>query len=107
MPAGSFRHRYHPRALIAAGASLLLLGQAAPAGAQETFTLGSSAADVRRAQGVPTVIERLHSLGLEIWTFGAASVRLSSDSMRVIGWEDAGRTLRAAVRPGPNVTAAP
>jgi hypothetical protein len=53
------------------------------------------------------VIERLQSLGVEIWTFGAASVRLSSDSLRVIGWEDAGRTLHATMRPGPNVTAAP
>ena len=75
--------------------------------AQPTFTLGSSAAQVRRSQGVPSVIERLHSLGLEIWTYGAATIRLSSDSMTVIGWEDAGRTLRASMRPGPNATTAP
>jgi hypothetical protein len=75
--------------------------------AQATFTLGSSAAEVRRVQGTPAVIERLHSLGLEIWTFGAATVRLSSDSLRVVGWEnDATRTLHAAVAPGPNATAA-
>ena len=37
---------------------------------------------------------------------GAASVRLSPDSLRVIGWEDASRTLRAVVRPGPNATTA-
>jgi hypothetical protein len=74
---------------------------------QSTFTLGSTAADVRRVQGVPTVIERLHSLGVEIWTFGAATVRLSSDSMRVIGWQDSGRTLRASVAPGPNATSSP
>ena len=40
--------------------------------------------------GRTAVIERLGSLGVEIWTFGAASVRLSADSLRVIGWEDAG-----------------
>jgi hypothetical protein len=104
----SLRRRIHlSRRLIVAGVSALLLGPAASAlVAQPSFTLGSSADDVRRVQGVPTVIERLHSLGLEIWTFGAASVRLSSDSMRVIGWADAGRTLRAVMRPGPNATVA-
>src|SRR5262249_7886577 len=79
----------------------------ADARAQSTFTLGSSAADVRRAQGVPSVIERLRSLGLEIWTYGTATVRFSSDSLRVVGWEDASRTLRAAVPSGPNATTAP
>jgi hypothetical protein len=85
----------------------LVAGLAGNAAAQSSFTLGSAAADVRRAQGVPTVIERLSSLGVEIWTFGAASVRLSSDSLRVIGWEDVARTLRTAIRPGPNATSAP
>ena len=75
--------------------------------AQATFTLGSTASDVRRAQGIPSVIERLHSLGLEIWTFGAATVRLSSDSLRVVGWEDdARRTLHARIDAGPNATSA-
>ena len=83
----------------------LHVGRPEEARAQSTFTLGSPAADVRRAQGVPSVIERLHSLGVEIWTYGSATVRFSSDSLRVVGWEDAGRTLRAAIAPGPNVTA--
>jgi len=74
--------------------------------AQETFTLGSPAAQVRRAQGTPGVIERLGSLGLEIWTFGAATVRLSADSQRVIGWEDASRTLHVSLTPGPHTTSA-
>ena len=86
---------------------IALLSARDAAVAQTTFTLGSSAADVRRAQGVPAVIERLHSLGVEIWTFGAATVRLSSDSLRVIGWEDSGRTLRASLPAGPNATSSP
>jgi hypothetical protein len=83
----------------------LEVGCSAEARAQSTFTLGSTPADVRRAQGVPTVIERLRSLGVEIWTYGAATVRFSSDSLRVIGWEDAGRTLHASMAVGPNATA--
>jgi hypothetical protein len=90
--------------LVAVGA--LRAGRPAEARAQSTFTLGSTTADVRRAQGVPSVIERLHSLGVEIWTYGAATVRFSADSLRVVGWEDAGHMLRATVAAGPNVTTA-
>jgi len=92
---------------LAALVTLFVAGGTSAAASQPTFTLGSPSAEVRRVQGVPAVIERLPSLGVEIWTFGAASVRFSSDSLRVIGWEDAARTLRVAMRPGPNVTSAP
>jgi len=100
-------YRRRPAPCLIATALVALLAARSEVRAQPTFTLGSPAAQVRRVQGVPTVIERLHSLGLEIWTYGAATVRMSSDSMMVIGWEDAGRTLRASVRAGPNATAAP
>jgi hypothetical protein len=67
----------------------------APLGAQRTFTVGSRAADVRRIQGAPSVIERLRSLGVEIWTYaGGAAVRFSPDSL-VIGWDNVGGVLRA------------
>jgi hypothetical protein len=91
---------------VVAADLVILAGLCEPAcaRAQGTFTLGSTAAEVRRAQGVPNVIERLRSLGLEIWTFGASTVRFSSDSLRVVGWDDSGRTLRATMQPGPNVT---
>ena len=79
----------------------------APARAQGTFTLGSTAQEVRRAQGIPTVIERLGSLGVEIWTYGAASVRFSAGSLRVAGWENSSRSLRVHVRPGADTTASP
>jgi hypothetical protein len=104
MTAVPFRRRPAPR--LIATALVALLGARGAARAQATFTLGSPAAQVRRAQGVPSVIERLHSLGLEIWTYGAATVRMSSDSLTVIGWDDAGRTLRASMLPGPNATRA-
>ena len=51
------------------------------------------------------MIERLRSLGLDLWTYGSATVRFSADSLQVIGWENAARTLHVAVRPGPNATA--
>jgi hypothetical protein len=109
MPAVPFRRRLSKLSRLVALAIVPtagFVGYAPRAWAQPSFTLGSSAAEVRQAQGVPTVIERLHSLGLEIWTFGTASVRLSSDSMRVIGWDNSARTLRATIRPGPNATSA-
>src|SRR4051812_36727924 len=99
MVEGRFPRRLSQLRVVAALVAAFMVGRAGVAVAQASFTLGSPAADVRRTQGVPSVIERLGSLGVEIWTFGAASVRFSSDSLRVIGWEDAGRTLRASIRP--------
>ena len=98
-------HRQFVRvAALVAAVGVLEVGRPADARAQTTFTLGSTQADVRRVQGLPTVIERLHSLGVEIWTYGASTVRFSSDSLRVIGWENPGRALHVTVTPGPNVT---
>jgi hypothetical protein len=102
MSAAQSRRQIAPWLVVSLAALSAARGEAY---AQATFTLGSSAADVRRAQGVPTVIERLHSLGLELWTFGAATVRFSADSLQVIGWENAARTLHVVLRPGPNATA--
>jgi hypothetical protein len=99
--------RLEPRASLLSFGLIALLATSDVAMGQPTFTLGSSAAEVRRAQGIPAVVERLHSLGIEIWTFGAATVRFSSDSMRVIGWEDAGGTLHASVTTGPGATSSP
>src|SRR6185369_8523109 len=106
MSAVPVRRRFVSRFVLGVLTLVALLLEHDAAAAQPAFTLGSSAADVRRAQGVPNVIERLGSLGLEIWTFGAATVRLSTDSLRVTGWEDAARTLHVTVTPGPNATAA-
>ena len=94
------------RALRIAACILAVAGGASSVRAQSTFSLGSTAAEVRRAQGVPNVIERLRSLGVEIWTYGAATVRFSSDSLRVMGWDNAGRTLRVRLRPGADTTSA-
>ena len=79
---GWIQRRIFQLRLIGAIVAALVAGAAGSAVAQSTFTLGSPAADVRRTQGVPTVIERLTSLGVEIWTFGAT------------------------IRPGPNATTA-
>jgi hypothetical protein len=103
----------------AAALAVMLLACSSPASAQDAradslarprprpaphWTLGSSAAEVRRAQGSPSIIQRLPSLGLELWSYGAASVRLSADSLRVIGWSNAGRTLRVRLAPGGDTT---
>lgn len=74
--------------------------------ARERWTLGSPAADVRRIQGAPSIIQRLPSLGLELWSYGASAVRLSSSERRVIGWNDAGGTLRVRLRAGADTTTA-
>ena len=100
----AFRRQFVRVAAVFAAVGALEIERPAEARAQSTFTLGSAQADVRRAQGVPSVIERLRSLGVEIWTYGAATVRFSSDSLRVVGWEDAGGTLHATAS-GPNVSA--
>ena len=103
----AFRRQFLKVAACLGVIGALELERPAEARGQSTFTLGSTQAEVRRAQGIPSVIERLRSLGVEIWTYGASTVRFSSDSLRVVGWEDARRTLHATVAPGPHVTTSP
>ncbi|HET8754990.1 MAG TPA: hypothetical protein VFM58_03225, partial [Solirubrobacteraceae bacterium] len=67
-----------------------------------TFTLGSPASAVRLAQGTPDLIERYTSLGVEIWSYGRTTVRLSADSGRVIGWDNRAGGLRIAAPVLPN-----
>ena len=68
------------------------------------FSLGDTRAQVRRAQGPPEVIERLTSLGTEIWSWRSASVQFSAASGRVVGWQDPQRELRAMARGGGTQT---
>ncbi|MEP7347573.1 MAG: caspase family protein, partial [Gemmatimonadaceae bacterium] len=59
------------------------------------FSLGDTREQVRMAQGAPAVIERLTSLGAEIWSWRSASVRFSASTGRVIAWSDPDHELRA------------
>ncbi len=70
----------------------------------ETWTLGSRAADVERIEGRPALIERLGSLGYEVWHFGDDWVRLNYVDERVIGWWNADGALKVALRPGRDTT---
>jgi hypothetical protein len=83
-------------AAVCVGLAVAAASAAAQRPQRPTFTLGSSAADVRLAQGVPDLIERYTSLGVEIWSYGRTTVRLSADSGRVIGWDNRAGALRVA-----------
>ncbi|MGQ0766644.1 MAG: caspase family protein [Gemmatimonadota bacterium] len=62
------------------------------------FTLGDSRSVVRQVQGEPQVVERLHSLGAEVWDFGSARVTFDPITGKVIGWNDPSRRLRVELR---------
>ncbi|MBI3568247.1 MAG: hypothetical protein HY084_08625, partial [Gemmatimonadetes bacterium] len=92
------------RALAAAVAAAVLCA-ARPAVAQRHWTLGSPSTLVERLQGQPRFVERLTSLGYEVWHFDGGWVRLSTADDRVAGWSNAG-TLKVEWRAGADTTAA-
>lgn len=96
-------------ATLTALASLALSASAVaqrPAQAgQRPFALGSTSEDVRRTESAPAVIERLTSLGVEIWSWRQASVRFSAATQRVVGWDDPQHELHAVALGGGTSTA--
>ncbi len=60
------------------------------------IALGDTREHVRRSLGTPAVIERLNSLGVEVWTYGGASVSFEATSGRLIEWNDPKRQLPIA-----------
>ncbi|MFN8570969.1 MAG: caspase family protein [Gemmatimonadaceae bacterium] len=70
-----------------------------------SFAIGDSADAVRRAGPPPAVIERLTSLGAEIWTWDQGSVRFATSTLRVIAWDDPHHELRAIAMGGGPPTA--
>ena len=66
---------------------------------QPRFTLGDDRARVREVQGQPDVVERLASLGVEVWEYGGSTVKFSAATGRVVEWTDAGRRLQVELRP--------
>ena len=79
--------------LLACSAIALSARRAAPQQAVRPFGLGDSGEAVRAAEGVPEVVERLASLGVEIWTYRGSSVRFDMAAGRVTGWDDPSHRL--------------
>ncbi len=74
------------------------------AAAQDRFTLGSPSLTVAEVQGRPAMVERLRSLGYEVWHFGESWVRVSYETDRVVGWWNADGALKVELRAGADVT---
>ena len=91
-----------PVRTLAIGCSLVLcVGSAA---GQDRFTLGSTSVTVAEVQGRPALVERLRSLGYEVWHFGDSWVRVSYDTDRVMGWWNGDGGLKVEMRAGADVT---
>ena len=70
-----------------------------------SFTRGSHEDDVIRVQGTPTEINRYPALGFETWYFGRSTVRIGSQTRRVLEWNNRGN-LKVQLLSGDQVTAA-
>ena len=64
------------------------------------FTRGSHIDNLVKAPGTPSKIER-HS-GLEVWTYGRSTVRISMLAQLVVAWSNVGDNLNVRLEPGPN-----
>lgn len=67
--------------------------------AQSTFTLGSTSNEVRTVQGMPDDINRYEALGYEQWNYGWSSVKISTQTNKVIEWSNEGN-LKTQLLPG-------
>lgn len=74
------------------------------ASAQVKWTLGSPSPTVLKIQGRPLLVERLESLGYELWRYGESWVRLSSVDGSVVGWRNASGALKVAWPAGGDTT---
>jgi hypothetical protein len=72
--------------------------------AQAKWTLGSPSTLVAKLQGRPRLVERLVSLGYEVWRYGDSWVRLSYADDRVSGWWNADGLLKVEMRAGGDTT---
>lgn len=75
-----------------------------PVLAQAKWTLGSPSTLVQKIQGQPAFVERLVSLGYEVWHFGGSWVRLGYADDRVVGWFNAEGALKVELRAGADTT---
>ncbi|MBC7897677.1 MAG: caspase family protein [Cytophagaceae bacterium] len=86
------------RVIARAAMVVLLFGAALAAQVPARFSLGDPRERVRQVQGVPDLIERFPSQGVEHWTFGGATVTFDGATGQVVEWNDMRGTLRATLR---------
>lgn len=79
--------------------ALLVAAVALAAQAPQRFSLGDSRERVRQVQGSPEVIERLASLGAEIWNYGGSNITFDPRTGRVVAYIDADRRLKVLLAP--------
>ncbi len=72
--------------------------------AQPHWTLGSPSTAVARAEGRPDFVERLVSLGYEVWHYDRGWVRLSYSDDRVVAWSSPDKALHAELRAGADTS---
>lgn len=94
-PAGVAAARVVARAAIA----LLVAAVALAAQPPQRWTLGDSRERVRQVQGAPELIERLTSLGKEVWSYRTSSVTFDPRTGHVVEYTDAERVLKVTLRP--------
>ncbi|MFN8665849.1 MAG: caspase family protein [Gemmatimonadaceae bacterium] len=89
--------------MVARAAIALLLGGVALAAqapkAPQRWTLGDSRERVRQVQGAPELVERLTSLGKEIWSYRTSSVTFDPRTGRVVEYTDAEGGLKVVMAP--------
>jgi hypothetical protein len=74
--------------------------------AQQRWTLGSPSAAVARAEGRPDFVERLASLGYEVWHFDRSWVRLAYSDDRVIAWSSPDQAMHVELKAGADTSRA-
>ncbi|MHB1312433.1 MAG: caspase family protein [Gemmatimonadaceae bacterium] len=89
---------------IATGAAAQAVTPASGRSEPPRWTLGSPAALVVNAQGQPQLVERLASLGYEVWRYGDNWVRLSDTDHHVAGWWNADGALLVELLAGADTT---
>lgn len=89
-----------PARLVArAATALLLVTVALAAQVPQRFSLGDSRERVRQVQGNPDVIERLASLGTEVWSYGGSTIKFHPHTGHVVEYIDRERRLRLVMAP--------
>ncbi|MCC6931524.1 MAG: caspase family protein [Gemmatimonadaceae bacterium] len=87
------------RVVARSAIALLLGGVALAAQVPQRWTLGDSRERVRQVQGAPDLVERLTSLGKEIWSYRSSSVTFDPRTGHVVEYTDAEGALKVVMAP--------
>ncbi len=87
------------RVVAQAATAVLLAAMALAAQVPARFTLGDSRERVRQVQGTPEVIERLASLGTEVWSYGTSTIKFDPRTGHVVEYIDGERRLKVTLAP--------